>query len=176
MEQAQTLTVADGMVVSLDYVLTVDGQVFDSSEGMAPLEYVHGAGTIIPGLENALTGMAVGESKIVQVPAEEAYGPYDPNALASLDRGQFPPEYPIQVGSTLRVRNEHGQVFNARISGFDEREVYLDLNHPLAGKDLQFHARIAGVRPATEAEQATGRVGGSCSGCGSADSCSGGCG
>ena len=86
----EDLKIKDGQVVSMEYTLKVDGNVADSSEGREPLEFVHGAGNIIPGLEREMTGMAVGESKEVVVAAVDAYGEEDESAFMEVPRAQFP--------------------------------------------------------------------------------------
>ena len=175
MDSTVNLTVADGMVVSLDYELIVEGDLIDSTNNQPPLEYVHGCGNIINGLERALAGMQVSEVRDITVPAKDAYGEIDPQAYAELDRKQFPANFPLEVGAPLHVRDEKGQVRRAYVSQVGEETVRLDLNHPLAGKDLHFRATIAGLRIATPEELAAGRVGGGCAGCSSGDCSSGSC-
>ncbi len=166
--------VRDGLVVSLDYTLIVDGKLIDAS-GETPLEYLHGYHNIISGLERMLSGMALGESKEVVVAPEDAYGDYDAGAVFDIPRAQFPAGYPIEVGAPVRVRTDEGQVMTAYIQALDEQNVKLDLNHPLAGKELFFRAKIVGLREGTLDELAAGRVGGACAGCGSAEDCGGSC-
>ena len=166
--------VAHGLVVSLDYTLTVDNEIVDSS-GEKPLEYLQGYNNIIAGLETALDGMLVGETRAVAVPPDLAYGEYDPEAVHVLPKSQFPPSFDLRIGVPLRVRADNGKILNARIVHMDGDNVKIDLNHPLAGKTLHFRASIAAIRPATDDELAAGRVGGSCSSCGSSSSCSGSC-
>ena len=166
--------VAHGLVVSLNYTLTVDNEIVDSS-GEKPLEYLPGYNNLIPGLEAALDGMLVGETREVAVPPDQAYGEYDPEATYVLPKSQFPPSFDLRIGVPLRVRADNGKILNARIVHLDGDSVKIDLNHPLAGKTLHFRASIAAIRPATDDELAAGRVGGSCSSCGSSSSCSGSC-
>lgn len=167
-------TVSDGLVVALDYTLTVEGQVIDAS-GETPLEFLQGYNNIISGLERELAGMAVGEEKEVHVAPQDAYGEYDPQAIFELPRAQFPVHFPVEVGSPLRVRTDGGQVLNARISAVEGELVKIDANHPLAGKELFFRAKVVGLRPATEDELAAGRLGGGCATCGSSQGCGGEC-
>lgn len=166
--------IANGLVVSLDYTLTVDNKIVDSS-GEKPLEYLQGYNNIISGLETALEGMSVGETREVAVPPDQAYGEYDPAATYVLPKNQFPPSFDLRIGAPLRVRADNGKILNARIINLDGDGVKIDMNHPLAGKTLYFRASIAAIRPATEDELASGRVGGSCSSCGSSSGCSGSC-
>ncbi|MCS6992581.1 MAG: peptidylprolyl isomerase [Anaerolineales bacterium] len=151
-------TVQDGQVVSLEYTLHVDGQLVDSSKGGAPLEFLQGAGNIIPGLEDELYGMEVGESKNVIVAAEDGYGELDPDAFVDVPRTQFPAEIPLQPGIELQVRDDAGRVLFARIDRVDDESVRLDFNHPLAGKELNFNVKVVGLRDATDEELEHGHV------------------
>jgi FKBP-type peptidyl-prolyl cis-trans isomerase SlyD len=145
-----SLTVAGDVVVTIDYTLTVDGKVVGSTIQSGPMQYLHGHQNILPGLEHGLDGLYPGESKEIFIPADQAYGPFDPGAFAELDKNQFPPSMDLEIGFALRVRDEQGQVRMARISSVGEQTVTLDLNHPLAGKDLSFAATVLDIRPATE--------------------------
>lgn len=142
----------------MEYTLHVDGQLVDSSEGRAPLEFLQGAGNIIPGLEEELYGMELGESKNVIVSAEDGYGELDPDAFVDVPRAQFPAEIPLEPGIELQVRDDTGRVLLARIDRVDDQSVRLDFNHPLAGKELNFQVKIVGLRDATEEELEHGHV------------------
>jgi len=168
----ETLVVANDIVVTLDYTLTVDGEIVDSGS----LDYLQGHNNIIPGLENRVSGMAEGEVKEVLVPASEGYGEIDPEAFASVEKNKFPAGFDFELGRELRVANANGQVMLARICEIEEEAVRLDLNHPLAGKDLLFYAKVAGLRLATDEEIMNGRLGGGCASCSSSGGCSSGCG
>ena len=150
--------VKDGQVVSMEYTLRVDGEITDSSEGREPLEFVHGAGNIIPGLEREMTGMEVGESKDVLVAAADGYGEEDEKAFMDVPRDQFPKEIPMKVGTELQVQNQAGQPMYARIDMVGDKSVRLDFNHPLAGKELYFSVKVVGVRDATPEEKEHGHV------------------
>ncbi len=147
-------TVQDGQVVTMEYTLRVDGEVIDTSEGHEPIEFIQGVGNIIPGLESALYGMKVGESKDVQVSAKEGYGEEDPAAYVDVPRDQFPDTIPMEVGVALSVQDGNGNPLHATIQEVGEETVQLNFNHPLAGKELHFSVTIAGLRPATEEEMA----------------------
>ena len=144
-------TIREGMFVRFDYVLTLDdGQEIDRSPEGQPLGYVHGTGSIIPGLEKALEGMAPGEQKDVMVPAAEAYGEFEPGMIERLPRNLFPDD--VEVGMGFRMRNEAGQVLTVYVESVGDEVVEVNLSHPLAGKDLYFAVEIAEVREATEAD------------------------
>jgi FKBP-type peptidyl-prolyl cis-trans isomerase SlyD len=157
-KMSKDLKVNDGHVVSMDYTLKVDGEVADTSDGREPLEYVHGAGNIIPGLEREMTGMTVGESKDVVVTAADAYGEEDEKAFMDVPRDQFPEEIPMRVGTEIQVQDQSGQPMRARIETVGDKSVRLDFNHPLAGKDLHFAVTVVGLREATDEEKAHGHV------------------
>ena len=157
---SETLKVKDGVVVSLDYTLRLDdGEIVDSSEGEAPLEYLHGHGQIIPGLEKALVGLTVGDSKKVAVPAAEAYGEVDMDAFEIVPRSMFPDDLELEEGLELSLRDvETDEPFDATIAEVRENDVMLDFNHPLAGETLHFEVHISAVRAATEEELAHGHA------------------
>jgi FKBP-type peptidyl-prolyl cis-trans isomerase SlyD len=150
----EKLTVADNMVVSLDYTLHLDdGQVVDSSEGREPLQFLHGRGQIIPGLEKELYGMQIGEAKKVAVSPADGYGEPDDEAFQLYPRDIFPDEMELTEGMGLHMRDtESGQVVEAYIYEIRPDGIVLDFNHPLAGETLHFDVKIADVRPATSEE------------------------
>jgi len=150
--------VADDMVVTLEYTLTVDGEVLDSSEEQGPLPYLHGHQNIVPGLESEITGMAVGESKSVKVAPADGYGEFDAEAVLLMEPDDFPDEIPLKEGVELEMVNEEGEVILATIVDVAGNTVRLDTNHPLAGKDLHFDIKVTGVRPATAEELDHGHV------------------
>ena len=174
--ETKIIVVSDGLVVSLDYSLTVEGKLIDSS-GETPLEYLQGYNNIIPGLERELAGMGIGESKDVVVTPKDAYGEFDAEAIFDVPRANFPSSYRLEVGVPIRVRTDQGRIMTAYVQALDEKNIKLDLNHPLAGKELFFHASIVDLREATQDELEAGRVGGAaCASCGSASDCGGSCG
>ena len=150
--------VNDDVVVSLDYTLTVDGQVVDSTEGDEPLQFLQGHQNIIPGLERELNGMHIGQSKTVIVPAADAYGEIDPDNIVDVPRDEFPTEIPLETGIELEVKNADGEVLTATIAEVTADSVQLDFNHPLAGKELTFNVTVVDLRAPTEEEMAHGHV------------------
>lgn len=151
-------TIGENMVVTLSYVLTVDGEIVDTAEETAPIHYIQGHNQIIPALERELEGLAAGDSKHIFVPAGEGYGDYDPNMVADINRDQFPPEFIFSLGGQLQIQDTQGHTFNATIRGIGPENITLDLNHPLAGKDLLFQTTVVHVRPATPFEIENGQV------------------
>ncbi len=156
----QNLVVAKDMVVQLDYTLALsNGEIYDSSDENGPLEFVQGQGQIIPGLEEALYGMAVGESKDVVATPDVAYGEYDPEALQPLPRDMFPAEMDLEPGMAIDLYDEDAdEEVEAFIAEVDEETVVVNFNHPLAGETLNFHVQIAGLRAATAEELEHGHV------------------
>lgn len=153
------LVVADDMVVSLAYVLTVDGEELDSADASEPLEYLQGHTQIIPGLEKALAGKQVGEKLQVIVEPDEAYGEYDEDEVDTIPLEAFPDDFEPALGDDLQLRDtETGHVFNATVVELLEDAVKVDFNHPLAGETLTFEVEITGIRPATSEELAHGHV------------------
>jgi peptidylprolyl isomerase len=138
--------VKPGDTVRMHYTGTLaDGSTFDSSEGREPLEFEVGSGQIIPGLDAALQGMAVGEKKTVTVPAEMAYGQHDPERVQMIPRSNIPDHIPTEVGTMLHVQTPQGEPMPVQVTAEDEHSVTLDANHPLAGQDLTFAVEVVGI-------------------------------
>lgn len=149
---SRTPIVGNGKVVSLHYTLTNQaGDVLDSSEGDAPLEYLHGADNIVQGLEEALTGRAEGERLEVTVPPERGYGLRDENDVQRVPRSAFPPGQ-IEAGMEFVTQDEEGHPIPVWVHSVDENSVTVDLNHPLAGETLHFDVQVAGIRDASAEE------------------------
>lgn len=158
MGEDKTRKVAGDMVVSMDYTLTVDGEVVDSSKERGPIEFLQGHHNIIPGLEKALNGMTIGESKSVVVAPEEGYGVSDPEEIKDIDKGEFPVEIPLTPGVNLEMKDDEGHVMYGTIMEVGDETVKMDFNHPLADKELHFEVKIAGLREAAPEELAHGHV------------------
>ncbi|MBB5022118.1 FKBP-type peptidyl-prolyl cis-trans isomerase [Desulfurispira natronophila] len=138
--------VKSGDTVQVHYTGTLeDGTVFDSSYERDPLEFTIGANQIIPGVEEAVVGMAQGEKKTFDVPSDKAYGEHNEEMVYAMDRQQLPQEIEPQVGMTLQASFNNGQVADVLITSVDEETVTLDANHPLAGKTITFEMEIMGI-------------------------------
>ena len=134
-----------GDTVRVHYTGTLgDGQVFDSSQGREPLEFTLGAGQVIPGFDEAVTGMQPGEEKSVTIPVDEAYGQRRPEMMGTVPRQQFPPEIQPAVGQQLQM-SQGGQNFVVTVTEVTDSEVTLDANHPLAGQDLTFQLELVEI-------------------------------
>ena len=164
----------ENCVVGIEYEVKEAGtiQVVDSNKGAEPLEFIIGKGQIIPGLENALVGMAKGESGDIMVSAADAYGDVNPEAMQTLPIDQFA-GVDLVEGMTLYGQGEDGQSVQVIVRSFDDKEVNVDFNHPLAGKDLMFSVTVLSAREATADEITSGQVGGPAT---SGGSCGTGCG
>jgi FKBP-type peptidyl-prolyl cis-trans isomerase 2 len=136
--------IKQGSQVKLHYTLTVDDQVVDSSRNREPLAYVHGQGQIVPGLEEQLEGMGAGDKKTATVAPEQAYGPRREDALHNVAKTAFQDSSNLKRGDIVSGQAE-GQPFQATVTDVTEEGVTLDLNHPLAGKTLQFEVEIVEV-------------------------------
>lgn len=151
--------VQDGQVVSLAYTLKLaNGEIIDYTEVDEPLEYLHGAENIIPGLERELTGLHTGDSKEVSVEPADGYGIYDPEDVEVIEREMLPKNMPVKLGARLLIYDEEGNESEATVREISAKNVTLDFNHPLAGQKLFFSVQVLGVRDATEEEREHGHV------------------
>lgn len=123
--------------------MLVDGTVFDSSEGKEPLEFAVGSGQVIQGFDEAMIGMKVGESKVVNIPVEKAYGVRDEAMVMTVPVDQVPPDLDPEVGMRLEMGGTNGEVIRVVVVDIDENNIILDANPPLAGKELTFSIELA---------------------------------
>ena len=154
-----SLSVSDGHAVAIHYTLTLaSGEVVDTSSGREPLEYLHGHGNIVPGLEEQLAGRRVGDELDAVVPPDKGYGERDPDGVQVVPRTQFPPEVDLQPGMQMQAQNDDGTAAVLTVSKVEGDEVTVDLNHPLAGETLHFKIQITAIRTATAEELEHGHV------------------
>jgi len=132
--------------------------VLDSSEGAQPLNYLHGAGNIIPGLERALVGKTEGDSLQVEIKPEDAYGEVQPDMIQVVPRAAFQGVESIEPGMAFEARGDGGAAQRIVVKEVSGDEITVDANHPLAGVELNFDVQIVNVRAATEEEIAHGHV------------------
>ena len=138
--------IADGSKVSLEYTLQLeDGTVVDTNVGKEPLVYEQGKGMLIPGLETRLEGMKADDTATVEVPADEAYGKVNPDAYEEVPKENVPAEA-LKVGSMLKATTADGRTVAIRVHEIKDETVVMDLNHPLAGKNLTFDVKILDVK------------------------------
>lgn len=146
-------------VVTFHYTLKDKaGQQIDSSAGGDPMTYLEGSGQIIPGLEDAMKSLMVGDKKNIEVVAAEAYGERDQNLIFAVPRTQFPAGEKVEVGMKFRAGNpgEPSPVFT--VTSVNDKEINVDGNHPLAGQDLFFDVEVTEVRQATDEEMQHGHA------------------
>ena len=135
-----------GKKVKVHYTGTLtDKTVFDSSREREPLEFTVGAGQMIQGFDEAVLGMAVGESKNVTIPSDKAYGPKREEAMVSVPKTQLPEGMTPEVGMQLEATQQDGSKQVLVVAKVEEEEVVLDANHPLAGKDLIFDIELVEI-------------------------------
>jgi FKBP-type peptidyl-prolyl cis-trans isomerase SlyD len=152
------MEISTGRVATIHYTLTDDdGQVIDKSRPEAPLSYLHGAGNIVPGLEQALAGKQVGDSLKADVAPEQGYGPRHDGLVQQVPRAAFPADATVERGSRFEARTERGPLV-VTVTEIGEEHVTVDGNHPLAGKTLHFAVEVAEVREATDDERQQGHV------------------
>ena len=144
--------VENGQTVNLHYVGTLeDGTEFDSSSTRNEAMSVEvGSGKLIPGFEEALSGMSVGEVKSVTIEPTQAYGDVSSEAYQTVPRSAFPPEFTFEEGAMVQGRNPMGHSMTAKIESVSEESVVLDFNHPLAGKTLNFEIELLSIEEQQE--------------------------
>lgn len=153
------MKIQNNSVVSFHYSLTDDDGInIDSSEGKEPLDYLHGAGNIIPGLEKALEGKEVGDSLTVAVSAAEGYGEVQKELIQEVPREAFQGIDTIELGMQFEAQTGQGGSVPVTVIAVTDELVTVDGNHPLAGKNLNFDVTIEEIREASEEELAQGHV------------------
>ena len=135
-----------GDVVKVHYTGTLgDGSQFDSSKGRAPLSFTVGSGQVIPGFDNAVTGLDIGASVTVTIPPAEAYGEYREEYVLKVNPSDIPPEISPEIGMELTLHQEDGGQVPVRITDVSDEQITLDANHPLAGKELTFEIELVEI-------------------------------
>jgi len=122
-----------------------DGTIFDPSADREPMQFTIGEGQLIPDFEQAVVGMSPGESKTVQIPSENAYGPHHEEMVMAVERKEFPDDLEPKVDQMLQVRRQDGHTFAVKVTDVSETKVTLDANHPLAGQDLTFDIQLSEI-------------------------------
>jgi FKBP-type peptidyl-prolyl cis-trans isomerase SlyD len=148
-----------GMQVGPDTFVTLaytlygeDGEVIDRTDDEEPLSYVHGYGQLVPGLERGMEGMSKGDLRSVVVPAKDAYGEYDSEAIFEVDKSEFPRPGEVAVGDEFFAESDDGEGVELTVVEVHDETCLVDANHPLAGEDLRFEVTVLDVRPATDGE------------------------
>jgi peptidylprolyl isomerase len=135
-----------GDTVKVHYTGTLgDGSQFDSSREREPLEFVIGQGMVIPGFDNAVDGLEVGESVSVSIPCDQAYGEYNDDLTGVIERERLPQDLSPEVGMVLQLSAEDGQTLQVMVTEVEDASIAVDGNHPLAGKDLNFDIELVDI-------------------------------
>ena len=138
--------VKNGDIIKVHYTGKLDdGTQFDSSAGNEPLEFTVGGGQIIPGFEDSVMGMVVGDEKTVLISSDKAYGPRMEDMVLEVGRDQFPPNVDPQLGQQLQMRQPDDRAVVVTVTNVTDDSVTLDANHPLAGQDLTFEIELVEI-------------------------------
>lgn len=137
--------VEKGDKISVEYKGTYEsGEIFEQSSGK-PLEFTAGLGQVVKGFDDAVIGMKLDEVKNIRLTPDLAYGERDENRKIALPREKFPAEFEIKKGAQVPLGTNTGEMFIAVILDFNETAVVLDMNHPMAGKTLNFEIKIVKI-------------------------------
>lgn len=138
--------VKDGDTVRVHYTGKLeDGQIFDSSRERQPIEFMVGSGNIIPGIEEAVISMESGDTKTIEIPSEEAFGPRQEELVVEIEKSKLPDHITPAMGQTLRMQHTNGTHTDLTIVDVSEERITLDGNHPLAGHKLIFDLELVDI-------------------------------
>lgn len=158
MTREQALKVEENRVVTLAYTLSeVGGEVLDRATESDPVVYLHGHGSLVPALEEALAGREVGEKFELELPPEDAFGPRLEEAERVIPRDAFPPDLELEPGLELALEDD-GEAVPFWIKKVEGDRIVIDLNHPFAGRTVRFEAEVLKIREATEDELSHGHA------------------
>jgi peptidylprolyl isomerase len=153
------MEVADGRVATLEYTVRLaDGTLIDSTGECGPVAVMCGSGQLFPALESRIAGMRAGETRSIEIPAAEAYGPRLEELVRELPRDRLPPDLELVVGEEYRLKSPDGKVLRFRLLELGETTVRADFNSARAGQALLATVTVISVRPATADEERRGRV------------------
>ncbi|MCK9472163.1 peptidylprolyl isomerase [Sulfurimonas sp.] len=139
------MAISNNQVVSMEYEVKVNGNVVDSNVNEEPLEFTFGCGQIISGLESRIANLSAGESASILVPASEAYGEYNEEAMQKIPKEQFE-GIELSIGLPLQGQGPDGNPIQVIVKDILDDEVLIDFNHPLAGEELSFNVNIISVK------------------------------
>ena len=135
-----------GDKVQVHYTGTLNnGQVFDSSKDREPLEFTLGTGMVIPGFDAAVTGLEPGDFVTKTIPVAEAYGEYNAEMVADIEKQNIPADFELEIGQRLQMQAPGGEAMAVTITDIKGETVTLDGNHPLAGQDLTFELELVAI-------------------------------
>ena len=145
----------ENKVGAIAYVIYVDGELVETVTDDDPIEYLHGHGNIVDGLEEALAGLSTGDDFDVTLDPEKAYGEYSDDEIEAIplaDMDLDEEEGELEIGAELEMMDEEGEILEGVVVGFEDDAVIVDFNHPLAGKTVRYAGKVVDVRDATEEE------------------------
>jgi peptidylprolyl isomerase len=138
--------VKKGDRVKVQYTGTLqDGTIFDKSKEEEPLEFTVGSGQVIPGFDKAVEGIKLNEEKKVTLKTEDAYGKRDETLIRKVPKNSLPENFKPEKGIVIRLQDQTGRAIPGTITDITENSITIDLNHPLAGKDLTFNIKVVGI-------------------------------
>ena len=142
-----TTEVRKGDTVLVHYTgKLTDGTIFDTSEGREPLEFAVGSGQVIAGFDEAMIGMTVGQSKVVHIPVDKAYGARNDEMVMTAPLEQVPPDLNPELGMRLEMGGVNGELIRVVVTEITDSHITLDANPPLAGQDLTFTIELVEIR------------------------------
>ena len=149
------MAIETNQIVSIEYEVKDGDTTVDSNVGGEPLVFMFGKGQIIPGLENGISNMSIGDKADILVQPEDAYGELNPEAQQEVPKDQFA-GIDLEIGMTLYGQGEDGSTVQVIVKEIGEESIIIDFNHPLAGKALMFNVTINNIREASADEMMTG--------------------
>ena len=142
----ETKIAQQGRKIKVEYVgRLADGTIFDQKSADDPLEFILGEGQIIPGFNDAVTGMRLNEEKTVTIKARDAYGRRQESLVREFPRSSIPPDIDAKIGQNIQIQDDKGRIIPGKIVSMSPANVTIDFNHPLANKDLIFDIKLVGV-------------------------------
>ncbi len=142
-----TAKIAKGMAVRLHVTLTTpDGAVLESSDKSGPVDYIHGQGAMLVGLEKVLEGLVAGDAREGTIPAKDAFGTEESLPTKAMPRAEFPKDAQLDPGMQFQAKGPHGEPVTFKVVKVNDQEVTVRFLHPLAGKDITFKVKVIGVK------------------------------
>ena len=123
-----------------------DETVIETSKDRDPLEFKIGDGNVIPGLEQGVIGMAVGDKKTIAISPEDAFGQPQEDLVVDINKSDFPKDVELAAGVYLNIESSDGKEFKAKVVEIKEDTVILDANHPLAGVTINYDVELLEIR------------------------------
>ncbi len=153
------MEVADGSVVTVEYTVHLDdGTPVDSTGHCGPMAVMIGSGQLFPAIEDRIGGMRAGETRTLDIPPEEAYGPHHPNLIRSMPRDRLPPDLELEIGRDYTLKSPDGKTLRFKLLEIGDDEVRADFNAPRAGRRMTAVVTVVSVRAPTAEEDRRGRV------------------